>query len=165
MRWTIGIAAILCCAPLAAAAQMGSEPPAVQWQLEVVSDGATIDRFDGKTALGQAATSTHHHEIVNEAGCLKQPAARIDLARTLTVSPVASDERGITLAIDAQETIEDDQEQRTRDGCKLPPTPRRVTANHPGLIVAAGQTASWTIVDAHPTLVYRVRASVGHGQD
>jgi Zn-dependent protease with chaperone function len=42
----------------------------------------------------------------------------------------------------------------------LPPTPRRLAASHPGLIVPSGQWASWTIVDSHPTLVYRIRAGV-----
>lgn len=163
-----GLAAALWCVSLVAAAQTATptppptaaEPTAVQWQLDVVSNGNTIDQFQGTTAVGQAVTATHHHETVHEVGCKRQPDARIDLARTLTVSPVAAEASGITLAIDAQETIEDETVQRTPDGCALPPQPRRVAANHPGLVVAPGQWTNWTIVEAHPTLVYRVRASV-----
>lgn len=159
-----GIAAVLGCVSLVAAAQTptqtAAEPTAVQWQLEVLSNGRAIDEFEGTTAVGQAVTATHHHETVHEVGCKKQPDARIDLARTLTVSPVAAEPSGITLAIDAQETIEDETTQRTADGCALPPQPRRVAANHPGLVVSPGQWTSWTIVEAHPALVYRVRASI-----
>ena len=143
-----------------ASAATPAEPIAVQWQLEVLSDGRAVDRFEGTTAVGQAVTATHHHETVHTVGCKNQPDARIDLARTLTISPVAAEASGITLAIDAQETIEDETAQRTPEGCTLPPQPRRVAANHPGLVVLPGQPTSWTIVAAHPTLVYRVSASV-----
>jgi len=44
----------------------------------------------------------------------------------------------------------------------LPPQPRQVAANHPGLQVPAGQWATWQIVDKNPTLVYRVRASLAN---
>jgi hypothetical protein len=160
MRWQAGIAAALCCVWLAARAQTAALPPAVQWRLEVVRDGNTIDTFDGTTAIGQAATATHHHETVNRVGCKENPDAQIDLARTLTISPVAAENASVTLAIDAQETIEDDTPQRTREGCVLPPALRRVAANHPFLVVPDGQWVSWTIVDSHPALIYRVRASV-----
>jgi hypothetical protein len=160
MRWQAGIASALCCISLAARAQTAGEPPAVQWRIEVVEDGRTIDSFDGTTTLGQAASATHHHETVNRVGCKENPAAQIDLARTLTVSPVAVEAGGVTLAIESREIIEDDTVQRTREGCALPPAPGRITAHHPALIVPDGQWASWTIVDSHPTLIYRVRASV-----
>jgi hypothetical protein len=168
MRWQAGIAAALCCVSFANRAQTAAElapasppeAPAVQWRLEVVLDGRTIDTFDGTSALGQAVTATHHHETIHRVGCKENPAARIDLFRTMTVSPVAADAAGVTLAIDAQETIEDDTAARTPEGCALPPEPRRVAANHPGLVVPNGQWASWTIVDSHPMLVYRIRASV-----
>jgi hypothetical protein len=136
-----------------------AEPTLVQWRLEVLRDGRDVDTFEGTTAVGQAVTATHHHEVVHAVGCKNQPDARIDLARTLTVSPIAAEPAGITFAIDAQETIEDETAQRTPEGCTLPPQPRRVAANHPGLVVVPGQPASWTIVEAHPTLVYRVSAS------
>jgi len=137
-----------------------AEPTLVQWRLEVLRDGRDVDTFEGTTAVGQAVTATHHHEVVHAVGCKNQPDARIDLARTLTVSPISAEPSGITLAIDAQETIEDETAQRTPEGCTLPPQPRRLAANHPGLVVVPGQPASWTIVEAHPTLVYRVSASV-----
>lgn len=137
-----------------------AEPIAIQWRLEVLSDGRNVDTFEGTTAVGQAVTATHHHEVVHAIGCKKQPDARIDLARTLTVSPVAAEPSGITLAIDAQETLEDETAQRTPEGCALPPQPRRIAANHPGLVVVPGQPVNWTIVNAHPTLVYRVSANM-----
>lgn len=158
MTCQAGLAAVLMCAAFVAQAQASAQN--VQWQLQVVRDGRTIDTFDGSTAIGQAVTATHHHETVHDVGCKNTPAAQIDLARTLTISPMHADASGVTLAIDAQETIEDDVGQRTIEGCTLPPQPRRVTATHPGLEVPAGQWASWTIVDARPTLIYRVRAGV-----
>ncbi|CAN7167368.1 phage head-binding domain-containing protein [Trinickia sp. LjRoot230] len=170
MRGKTGLAALLwlvwlmSCVPLGAQAQTApqtaAEPLTVQWQLEVVRDGKPIDTFSGTTAVGQAVTATHHHDTLHDVGCQNRPAARIDLARTLTISPISTDTSGIMFAIDAQETIEDEGQQRTPDGCTLPPQPRRVSANHPGLIVPPGQRASWTIVEGHPMLVYRVQASL-----
>ncbi|HTI17486.1 MAG TPA: hypothetical protein VL598_07465 [Trinickia sp.] len=160
MGWKAGIAAALCCVSWAAHAQTPAEPPAVDWRLEVVRDGSVVDVFDGSTALGQAQTATHHHETVHRVGCAENPVAKIDLARTLTISPQAADTAGVTFAIDAQEILEDDTPQRTREGCPLPPAPRRVSASHPNLVVPGGQWASWTVVDLHPTLIYRIRASV-----
>jgi hypothetical protein len=165
MRWKAGIAAALGCVcfgglSLAARAQTTAEPPAIAWQIEVVRDGTTIDTFEGTTGLGQAVTATHHHETVHRVGCKDMPAAQIDLVRTLTVSPVAERPDGIMLAIDAQDTIEDDTVEHTPEGCALPPEPRRITAAHPGLIVPSGQWANWTIINSHPALVYRVRADI-----
>jgi hypothetical protein len=160
MRWQAGMAAALCCVSFAGRAQTAAELPVVQWQLEVLRDGRTIDTFDGTTTVGQAVSATHHHETVHRVGCKEIPAAQIDLSRTVTVTPVAVDPAGTTLAIDAQETVEDDTAASTRGGCALPPEPRRVAATHPALVVPNGQWASWTLIDSSPTLVYRIRASV-----
>ena len=82
------------------------------------------------------------------------------LARTLTVSPIQASDTAVTLAIDAQETFEEDAPQQTPQGCRLPPQPRRVSASHPGLRVPAGAWATWQIVEKDPSLAYRVRASI-----
>ncbi|MGN6316395.1 hypothetical protein [Trinickia sp.] len=135
-------------------------PPSVKWQLDVVRDGQTIDTFESTTMVGQAFSATHHHPVTHRVGCKDNPAGGIDLARTVSVSPVAAEVSGVTLAIDADETIEDDAAPATPEGCKLPPQPRRVTASHPGLVVPIGEWAAWTLIDKNPTLVYRVHASV-----
>jgi hypothetical protein len=135
-------------------------PPAVQWQLDVVRDGRTIDMFSATTTLGQAFSATHHHEVTHRVGCKENPAGGIDLARTVSVSPVTADVSGVTLAIEANETVEDDAAPTTQEGCALPPQPRRVDASHPGLLVPIGETVEWTLIDKNPTLVYRVHASV-----
>ncbi|WP_206950756.1 hypothetical protein [Trinickia acidisoli] len=135
-------------------------PAAIQWQLDVVRDGQTIDTFQATTMVGQAFSATHHHAVTHRVGCKENPGGGIDLARTISVSPVAADVSGITLAIDADETIEDDSAPTTPEGCALPPQPRRVDASHPGLFVPVGESADWTLIDKNPTLVYRVHASV-----
>jgi hypothetical protein len=135
-------------------------PPAVQWRLEVVRDGQTIDTFEATTTLGQAFSATHHHEVTHRVGCKENPAGGIDLARTVSVSPIAADVSGVTLAIEANETVEDDTAPSTPEGCALPPQPRRVNASHPGLVVPIGEAVAWTLIDKNPTLVYRVQASV-----
>jgi hypothetical protein len=160
MRCQVAIVAVLCCASLAAHAQTEAPPTSIDWQLQVLRNGQTIDTFQSTTAIGQAYTATHHHETVHDVGCKDMPAAKIDLVRTLTVSPVSADTNGITLAIEADDTIEDDIGQRTIEGCALPPQPRRITASHPGLRVQGDEWVNWTIVDHDPTLVYRVHASV-----
>ena len=142
------------------ATPVDDEPPSVEWRLEVVRDGRTIDTFEATTMLGQAFSATHHHPVTHRVGCKENPAGGIDLARTVTVSPVAAEVSGVTLAIDADETIEDDAAPATPEGCALPPTPRRVSASHPGLVVPVGEWAAWTLIDKNPTLVYRVHASV-----
>jgi hypothetical protein len=159
--WTSRIAAVLVCTPLFAfAQQQGASTQVVQWQLQVMQNGQQIDSFEGTTTVGQARTDTHHHLIQHNVGCKDQPAGDIDLQRTLTVSPIAADASGVTLAIDAQETLEDTSApSATIEGCKLPPQPRQVSASHPGLKVPPGDWASWQIVDKDPQLVYRVRAS------
>ncbi|WP_153134279.1 hypothetical protein [Paraburkholderia agricolaris] len=166
--WKTSIAAVLTAAlfgtSLLANAQ-GSAQQVVQWQLQVMRDGQQIDSFDGTTTVGQARTDTHHKVVQHNVGCKDQPGGSIDLARTLTVSPLRADANAVTLSIDAQETFEEDAPQQTDTGCKLPPQPRQVSASHPGLTVPAGQWASWTIVDKDPKLVYRVRASLASSPD
>src|SRR5579863_2205292 len=144
---------------IAAHAQTTAQPP-VHWELQIMRDGQQIDSFDATTTVGQARTETHHHEVMHNVGCKDTPAGNIDLSRTLTVSPIEASPDSVTLAIEAQETIEDDSAPQTVEGCKLPPQPREVTASHPRLTIPNGQWVTWTIVDKNPTLVYRVRASV-----
>jgi hypothetical protein len=126
----------------------------------VYRDGQPIDSFDGTTTVGQARTDTHHKVVSHNVGCKDQPAGSLDLARTVTVSPLQVRANQIILAIDAQETIENDTAPSTPEGCKLPPQPRQVSASHPGLVLPDGQWVDWTIVKQNPTLVYRVRATL-----
>jgi hypothetical protein len=147
---------------LMAHAQQRPAPTVVKWELQVMRDGQQIDSFDGTTTVGQARTDTHHHVVQNSVGCKDVPAGSIDLARTLTVSPTQADASGVTFAIDAQETLEEPGTRTTDTGCKLPPQPRQVSANHPGLKVPPGDWTTWTIVDKEPNLVYRLRASVAN---
>ena len=123
-------------------------------------DGQQIDSFDGTTTVGQARTDTHHKVVSHNVGCKDQPAGSIDLSRTITVSPLRADSNAIILAIDAQETLENDSAPNTPEGCKLPPQPRQVNASHPGLSVRPGEWVNWQIVDQNPSLAYRVRASL-----
>jgi hypothetical protein len=159
--WKICVAAAFLGASIVAHAQGGAQP-SVQWELQVMRDGQQVDAFDGTTTVGQARTDTHHHALTHEVGCKERPAGSVDLSRTLTVSPTQASANEVTLAIDAQETLEDDSAPRTAAGCKLPPQPRKVAASHPGLAVPAGQWATWQIVDKNPTLIYRVRASIAN---
>jgi hypothetical protein len=162
--WKTSFVALVACMPLVAPAQQRAAQPVVQWELQVMRDGQQIDTFEGTTTVGQARTDTHHHVVQNNVGCKDQPAGSIDLQRTLTVSPTQADANGVTLAIDAQETLEEPGPQKTVQGCKLPPQPRQIAANHPGLAVPPNQWTSWQIVDKDPNLVYRVRASVAASQ-
>jgi hypothetical protein len=132
----------------------------VNWTLQVIRDGQQIDSFDGTTAIGQTRTDRHHKVVTHNVGCKNEPAGSIDLQRTIAVSPVRANPSETVLAIDAQETIESNTALRTRSGCRLPPQPSQVHANHPGLIVPAGQWVSWQIVNQDPSLLYRVRASL-----
>jgi hypothetical protein len=143
-----------------AQAQQRPAQQSVQWQLQVVSDGQQIDAFDGTTTVGQARTDTHHRMVTHNVGCKDAPGGSIDLSRTVTVSPLQVSATEVTLAIEAQETIEDPAARQTDTGCKLPPQPRQVAASHPGLAVPDGQWVTWTIVDRNPTLVYRIKASL-----
>ena len=158
--WKTSIVAVLFGTSLLANAQQGATQQAVQWQLQVMRDGQQIDSFDGTTTVGQARTDTHHKMVQHNVGCKDQPGGSIDLARTLTISPLQADASAVTLSIEAQETFEEDAARQTDTGCKLPPQPRQVSASHPGLKLAPGQWVSWTIVDKNPNLVYRVRASL-----
>jgi len=160
MTWKQSAAAILIAAAAAAAHAQTGAPPSVQWTLQVLRDGQQIDSFDATTSVGQAHTDTHHHVIAHDVGCLQHPGGNIDLSRTLTVSPTQATDADVTLAIEAQETFEDEAPQQSPEGCRLPPQPRQVSASHPGLRVPAGQWATWTIVDKNPSLVYRVHAGI-----
>jgi hypothetical protein len=160
--WRITVATLLLGTSLLAHAQ---QPPPqevrVQWQLQVMLDGQQTDSFDGTTAVGLTRTDTHHHTVVHDVGCKNQPGGSIDLARTVSVSPLNAGPNGVTFAIDAQETLEDPASVRqTPEGCKLPPQPRQVNASHPGLLVPPDQWTTWQIVDKNPNLVYRVHAKV-----
>jgi hypothetical protein len=159
--WKTSVVAVMFgTSALLAQAQQRPAPQAVHWELQVMNDGQQVDAFDATTTVGQARTDTHHHVVTHNVGCKDAPGGSIDLSRTLTVSPTQASATDITLAIDAQETLEDPRARQTDTGCKLPPQPRLVSASHPGLTVPAGQWVAWTIVDKDPTLVYRVRASV-----
>ncbi len=165
--WKTSLAAVLLgttlmAQALTAHAQQRPAPASVKWELQVMRDGQQIDSFDGTTTVGQARTDTHHHVVQNNVGCKNVPAGNIDLSRTLTVSPTQADTSGVTFAIEAQETLEEPGTRTTDTGCKLPPQPRQVSANHPGLVVPPGAWSTWTIVDKDPNLVYRLRASVAN---
>jgi hypothetical protein len=138
----------------------GSAPQPVNWELQVIRDGQQIDSFSATTNVGQAKTDTHHHVVQNRVGCADQPAGSIDLQRTLTVSPTHANADDITLAIDAQETLQDDATRALPSGCKVPPAPRQVSASHPGLVLKPGEWGQWQIVDHDPSLAYRVRATL-----
>jgi len=140
-------------------AQPGVQP-VVNWTLQVIRDGQLIDSYQGSTTVGQARTDTHHKVVEHTVGCKDQPAGSIDLQRTITVSPLRANPTESILAIDAQETLEDDAAPTTAEGCALPPQPRQVHASHPGLVVPAGQWVNWPIIDKNPALAYRVRASL-----
>ncbi|VXC52957.1 conserved exported hypothetical protein [Burkholderia sp. 8Y] len=154
--------ALLACACLAASHGVlaQSAPQPVTWELQVVRDGQQIDTFSATTNVGQARTDTHHDVVQNRVGCADKPAGDIDLQRTLTVSPTHASADDITLAIDAQETLQSDASQALPSGCKVPPAPRQVNASHPGLVLKPGEWAQWQIIDSNPSLTYRVRASL-----
>ncbi|SAK72382.1 hypothetical protein [Caballeronia ptereochthonis] len=154
------IASVCLAAAIGAQAQTAPPQP-VTWELQVVRDGQQIDSFSATTNVGQARTDTHHDKVQNRVGCADQPAGNIDLQRTLTVSPTHASADDITLAIDAQETLQEESTRVSPSGCKLPPVPRQVSASHPGLVLKPGEWAQWQIVDSNPSLAYRVRASLG----
>ena len=137
-----------------------AQQQAVKWTLQVIRDGQQIDQFSTTTTVGQARTDTHHHVTAHDVGCKDQPAASIDLQRIVTVSPLQANASEVILAIDAQETLDSDDQPQTPEGCKLPPQPREISASHPGLRVPAGQTVTWQIVDKDPSLAYRISASL-----
>jgi hypothetical protein len=156
----------LCFAFFAAAASgawaQSPPPQPVKWELQVIRDGQQIDSFSATTNVGQAKTDTHHDVVKNRVGCADQPAGDIDLSRTLTVSPTHANADDITLAIDAQETLQDDATRTLPSGCKVPPTPRQVSASHPGLVLKPGEWSQWQIVDSNPSLAYKVRATLAN---
>jgi len=163
MTWKLFVAAALLAATATARAQGAMPPPPplpVHWVLNVIRDGQQIDSFEGTTTVGQARTETHHHVVSHGVGCLDHPGGDIDLSRTLTVSPIQASPAGVTLAIDAQETLEGDYDQPTPGGCRLPPQPRQLSASHPGLRIPAGTWMLWQIVEHNPSLAYRVTASL-----
>lgn len=155
---------VLCLATLLAAVQHGAlaqgSQPQVRWEIEVVQDGQTVDRFGATTTVGQAKSETHKRSVVHDVGCQNKPAASIELERSVTVSPTRVDDGSPVLSIDVQETLEDTGKARTWEGCALPPQPRKVAASHPGLVVPPGQIVPWELIDHAPKLVYRVQASV-----
>ena len=123
---TCVVAVMFGASSLAAHAQDRPAQQAVQWQLQVLSDGQQVDTFDATTTVGQAHTDTHHRVVTHDVGCKDQPGGSIDLSRTITVAPTQASAADVTLAIDTQETLEDPTAQQTDTGCKLPPQPRRV---------------------------------------
>ncbi|SAL78926.1 hypothetical protein AWB71_05790 [Caballeronia peredens] len=149
-----------CLVAVGAHAQIAPPQP-VSWELQVVQDGKQIDAFSATTNVGQARTDTHHNKVQNRVGCADQPAGDIDLQRTLTVSPIHASADDITLAIDAQETLQEESTRVSPSGCKLPPVPRQVSASHPGLVLKPGEWGQWQIIESNPSLAYRVRASLG----
>jgi hypothetical protein len=157
----------LCAITLLAAAPHGvlaqGSQPQVRWEIEVVQDGQSVDRFGATTTVGQAKSDTHKRSVVHDVGCQNKPAASLELSRSITVSPTRIDNGNAVLSIDVQETLEDSRNAQTWEGCTLPPQPRKIAASHPGLVVPAGQTVPWELIDRSPKLVYRVQASVaGH---
>lgn len=138
-----------------------SAQPAVKWTLQVLQDGTQVDSFDATTTIGQSYNGTHRRSVTHDIGCQNRPAAQIELARTITVSPLRLDDQdAVTFALETQETLEENDTPRTAEGCKLPPQPRRIHAVHPGLTVRDGQWSTWQIVDKNPSLAYRLRADV-----
>ncbi|WP_179402894.1 hypothetical protein [Burkholderia guangdongensis] len=154
-----GLAALLASAALAAHAQSPA-PAAVAWEIQVVRDGQTIDTFKETTTVGQTRTDTHHYPASVSVGCGDKarvfPAER---TRAVTVAPLAADGGAITLALDVQETLDDDSATPNADPC-MPASPRQIVASHPGLAVGGTSWTDWTLIANHPQLVYRVRAHV-----
>jgi hypothetical protein len=147
--------------PVRGALAQGDAQPTVKWSIDVIQDGQQVDNFAAQTTVGQSFNATHRRELTHEVGCQQKPAAQIVLSRTLNVSPLRVDPASgvVTLAIDAQETLEGNRSRQTAEGCTLPPQPRQVTAAHPGLQIQPGQAQTWQIVDKDPSLAYRISAT------
>lgn len=169
MAFTLAIAGGLAAwmAPLTAHAQDSTPPrhaaPArINWQLTVLVDGQETDTMSAVTAVGQSKTITHSRSVSHTVGCDAGHTAPTALSRTLTVSPLGVDDKGVIgLEVSTDETIEDPQAGTTRsDGCTLPPQPRTVSARHPELDVQSGRSVTWTLIPKDPTLAYKVEASV-----
>ncbi|AOK48456.1 hypothetical protein WT60_17510 [Burkholderia sp. MSMB617WGS] len=160
-----GVAGALGTAAFGAHAQSGPQP-VIDWEIQVVRDGQTIDTFEQKTTVGQARSDTHGIPVA-PAGCGAAPAAASaagapasGLSRTITVAPLYVEGNAVALAIDAQETLADDgAAPSTGAPCTRPP-PRRIVASHPALDARAAQWTDWTLAERNPQLVYRVRARV-----
>jgi hypothetical protein len=163
-RLAATLAAAVALAAVGSAHAQDAAQPVVTWTLDVLRDGQQIDQFQGTTTVGQARSDTHHHVVAHGVGCKDQPAGNIDLQRTVTVSPLRADATQTVLAIDAQETLESTDTQLSPEGCKLPPQPRQVSASHPGLVVPEGQAVNWQIIDANPSLAYRISAGIAPQQ-
>jgi hypothetical protein len=151
------VAGALAAVSLAALAQ-GGAPPVIDWQIQVVNDGRTVDTFEQRTTVGQTRTDTHRTPI---AGCgltgSASAAAQPEPARTVTVAPLYVDGAAITLAIDTQDTLPDST-SRDSGGCVA--ATRQIVASHPGLSVRADDWTDWVVAERDPRLVYRVRARV-----
>ncbi|WP_324657354.1 hypothetical protein [Burkholderia thailandensis] len=153
-------------AALVAHAQSGPQP-VIDWEIQVVRDGQTIDSFEQKTTVGQARTDTHSFPVAPAAGgaATGASAASADApgsvpSRTITVAPLYVEDGAVALAIDAQETFADEGAAPSAGApCTFPP-PRRIVASHPGLAARAAQWTDWTLAERKPQLVYRVRARV-----
>ncbi|HDR8960751.1 hypothetical protein [Burkholderia vietnamiensis] len=155
-----GLAVLLASCALAAHAQSPA-PAVVAWEIQVVRDGQTIDTFQQRTTVGQTRTDTHRYPSAVPVGCGN--AARVvptERARAVTVAPLSVDDAAhtVSLALDVQETLDDDDTPRG-DPC-VPASPRQIAASHPGLAVGGEAWTDWTLVDQHPHLVYRVRGHV-----
>ncbi|MDN7676631.1 hypothetical protein QZM22_30180 [Burkholderia oklahomensis] len=161
-----GVAGALVGAALSAHAQSGPQP-VIDWEIEVVRDGQTIDTFEQKTTVGQARSDTHSFPVAPASGCgaaatnaSAAAAPASELSRTITVAPLYVEGDAVALAIDAQETLADDGAAPSGGApCTSSPA-RRIVASHPGLNARAAQWTDWTLADRGPQLVYRVRAHV-----
>ncbi|RQQ41945.1 hypothetical protein [Burkholderia stagnalis] len=153
-----GLAVLLAGAALAAHAQSPA-PAVVAWEIQVVSDGQTIDTFQQDTTVGQTRTDTHRYPSAVPVGCGdKARVVPVERTRAVTVAPLAADANAISLALDVQETL-DDTNAKPADPC-LPTSPRQIVASHPGLSVGADAWTDWTLIEQRPHLMYRVRAHV-----
>jgi len=151
-------ALLMTAAPWAAAAQN-----AIQWELDVVEQGQTVDQFKDITSLGQARTESASHTVQHLMNC-PAPAGNpiapdFKLTRTTTLAPVHRGAVEITFAVEPRESIEDRVANASTSGCSLPPEPRVVSASHPGLTVRTdGSWTDWTVIEHDPSLVYRIKA-------
>ncbi|WDD95639.1 hypothetical protein Bsp3421_005815 [Burkholderia sp. FERM BP-3421] len=150
------VAGALAAVSLAVLAQSGA-PPVVDWQIQVVRDGQTIDTFEHRTTVGQTRTDTHR---TTPAGCAASAAASAagaqpEPSRTVTVAPLYVEGASIALAIDTQDTLADTSSHDS-GGCVA--ATRQIVASHPGLNVRADDWTDWVVAERDPRLVYRVRA-------
>jgi hypothetical protein len=153
-----GLAVLLASAALAAHAQSPA-PAAVAWDIQVVRDGQTIDTFNATTTVGQTRTDTHRYPASVSVGCGdKARVIATERTRAVTVAPLSADGGAVTLALDVQETLDDDR-AKPADPC-MPASPRQIVASHPGLKVGDANWTDWTLIAERPRLVYRVRAHV-----